>query len=386
MNTTKHTDRESQRIHWDTIVIGAGQAGLATGYYLKKYGEDFIIIDEADRIGNSWRKRWDNLSLFTPAQFNGLPGLAFPAKKNYCPTKEEVAYYLERYANKFELPIKLNTKVLATSKVNSGYKIETSSGTLLCKRVVVASGYYAKPRIPEFANRLDKKIKQLHSSEYTNHHALPDDQVLVVGAGASGVQISIDISKYRPTMIAGKFTTKIPDAVFKYFGRSYWWSLNNILTINTRIGRKVKATVMKGGGGPLVNVSPKDVKAAGIEHVPRVTDVRYGKPVLEDGRIISPAAIIWCTGFKPDFSWLEPSAMDEKSYPFHERGISSVLDGLYFVGMMFQFAMTSHLIGGVGKDAAFIAKHIHEHSAVQNKYPLKEKANSKEMLLDNLSL
>jgi CheY-like chemotaxis protein len=212
-----------------------------------------------------------------------------------------------------------------------------------------ASGYYAKPRIPELANKLDKKIKQLHSSEYTNPLALPPGEVLVVGAGASGVQIAIDVAQYRPAIIAGNFTTKIPDAVFKYFGRFYWWFIGNVLTINTRIGRKVKATVMKGGGGPLVNVSPKDVKAAGIEHVPRVTDVRYGKPVLEDGRIISPAAIIWCTGFKPDFSWLEPSATDEMGYPICERGISSVLDGLYFVEMTFQFALTSHLIGGVGE-------------------------------------
>jgi len=131
-------------------------------------------------------------------------------------------------------------------------------------------------------------------------------------------------------------------------------------------------------------VSARDVKALGIEHVPRVADARYFKPVLEDGRIISPSAIIWCTGFKSDFSWLEPSAIDKKGYPLHERGISSVLDGFYFVGMTFQFAMSSHLLGGVGRDAAFIARHIHEHSALQ-KYSLKERVDNKKLLPHDLS-
>ena len=342
-----------------TIIIGAGQAGLATGYYLKKNGSNFLIIDDGKRVGDSWRKRWSSLRLFTPAQFNGLPGLPFPAQKNYCPTKEEVADYLETYAAKYELPIKLNTRVFYASKVNGGYEIDTSSGTLFCKNVVVASGYYAKPRIPEFAGKLDMKIKQLHSSEYTNHHTLPQGEVLVVGAGASGVQIAIDVAKHRQTILAGNYTTKIPDAIFKYIGKFYWWFISNVLTINTGIGRKAKAGIMKGGGGPLVNVSPKDVEAAGIEHVLKVTDAQYGKPVLEDGRILNPSTIIWCTGFKTDFSWLEHSATDDNGYPLCNAGISTVLEGLYFVGMMFQFAMNSHLIGGVGKDAAFIAEQIY---------------------------
>lgn len=380
-----HNNKQSEKINWGIIIIGAGQAGLATGYYLKQYDEDFLIIDEGDRIGNSWRKRWDSLRLFTPAQFNGLPGLAFPARKDYCPTKEEVANYLDAYARKFGLPVQLNTKVFYVSKVKSGYEIETSVDTLFCKQVVIASGYYTKPRIPGLANRLDRNIKQLHSSEYTNPHELPNGEVLVVGAGASGVQIAIDVARYRPTIIAGNFTTKIPDFIFKYIGRFYWWFINNILTINTRIGRKAKAGIMKGGGGPLVNVSPKDVEAASIEHVSKITDAKHGKPVLESGRIISPSAIIWCTGFETAFSWLEESATDEKGYPIAKRGISSVMDGLYFVGMMFQYALSSHLIGGVGKDAAFIAKHLHTHSSLQNKSSAKENIKNKKVLLDNLS-
>ena len=205
--------------------------------------------------------------------------------------------------------------------------------------------------------------------------------MLVAGAGASGVQIAIDVARYRHTMLAGRFTTKIPDAIFKYIGRFYWWFISNVLTTNTKIGRKAKAAIMKGGGGPLINVSPKDVKAAGIEHLPKVTDAKYGKPVLEDGRIISPAAIIWCTGFKTDFSWLESSATDDKGYPIAERGVSTIFDGLYFVGMLFQFAFNSHLIGGVGKDAAFVAKHVHEHSE-HNHFTQKEK----KPLLDKLQL
>jgi putative flavoprotein involved in K+ transport len=360
------TNNKLEKHKWGTIIIGAGQAGLATGYHLKKMGEDFLIIDATDKVGDLWRKRWDSLRLFTPSQFNGLPGLIFPASKGVFPTKDQVADYLEIYANKFRLPIQMGVKVLRLSKTFN-YEIITSIGKLLCDRVVVASGYYASPRIPEFAKKLDKTIKQIHSSHYTNSSSLPDGNILVIGAGSSGVQIAIDVAQTRSTMIAGKFTTKIPDAVFRNFGAPYWWFITNVLTIKTPLGRKARAAFMKGGGAPLINVSPKDVKMAGIEHVPRVTGENNGKPVLEDGRIISPSAIIWCTGFKTDFTWIDHSVTDEKGYPIGEKGISSVLNGLYFVGMLFQFAMNSHLIGGVGKDAAFIANHIHKHSILRRK-------------------
>lgn len=375
---------EEEKINRRTIIIGAGQAGLATGYYLKKYGEDFLIIDKDNRVGDSWRKRWNSLRLFTPAQFNGLPGLAFDAQKNYCPTKDEVADYLERYVVQFDLPVNLRTEVFYVSKNVYGYEVETSAGTFCCKQVVVASGYYAKPCIPEFASRLDMKIKQLHSSEYTNHHALPQGEVLVIGAGASGVQIAIDVAKYRQTTIAGNYTAKIPDFIFTYIGRFYWWFISNVLTTNTKIGRKAKKGIMKGGGGPLINVSPKDVEAAGIVHEHKAIDAKYGKPVLEDGRILNPATIIWCTGFKTNFSWLEESATDDNGYPIAKRGVSTVLKGLYFVGMLFQYAFNSHLIGGVGKDAAFIAKHIYEQS--QKKYSLKEWIKETRPLVDRLPL
>ena len=375
------TNNKLERYNWGTIIIGAGQAGLAAGYYLKNLNEDFLIIDGDDSIGDSWRRRWDSLRLFTPSQFNGLPGLPFPASRGAFPTKDEVADYLGIYANKFKLPVQMGVKVLGLLKTSFYYEITTSVGKIICERVVIASGNYALPRIPEFAKKLDNNIRQIHSSQYTNPGLLPDGKILVVGAGSSGVQIAIDIAKSRPTMIAGKFTTKIPDAIFRYFGDPYWWFISNVMTINTPLGRKAKAAFMKGGGAPLINVSPQDVMNAGIEHLPRVTGEKDGKPVLEDGEIISPSAIIWCTGFKPDFLWIDHKVTDEKGYLLGERGISSVLDGLYFVGMLFQFAMNSHLIGGVGKDAAFIAKHIHSQSTKRWRQPPKGQAKVKQLSL-----
>ncbi len=357
----------SGKVKWDTIIIGAGQAGLAAGYYLQKSGVDFLILDAAKNIGDSWRKRWDSLRLFTPSQYDGLPGFSFPAPRNTMPSKDEMADYLEKYAEVFKLPVRMGMKVNHLSGSESGFDINTTDFVFKCDKVIVATGTNPIPRIPEFAKDLDKNVHHIHSSEYLNPDSLPSGNVLVVGAGTSGVEIAIELARIRPTLISGHPTFHIPDPVFRYAGRLYWWLVSNILTVKTPIGRKAKNSIIK-GGGPLVNVSVKDLVTAGVEQVPRVAGVANGYPKLEDNRELVISSIIWATGFKPDFSWIDLKIIDENTgWPKTYRGVSTEIKGMYFIGMLFQYGLTSGLVGGVGRDAAYIANHIHQHNNGNNK-------------------
>ena len=197
------TDDNYTKDRWKTIIIGAGQAGLAAGFYLQKTGEDFLIVDSAKRVGDSWRQRWDTLRLFTPSQYDGLPGFPFPAPRDTFPSKDEIADYLEKYATKFNLPVQLNEKVIRLSRGSSGFEITTSKRVLKADNVIVATGTNPFPKIPEFARDLDRSIFQIHSSQYSNPDSLPPGNVLVIGAGTSGVEIALELAGSRNTMLAG---------------------------------------------------------------------------------------------------------------------------------------------------------------------------------------
>lgn len=345
------------RQNYNTIIIGAGQAGLATGYHLKKSGEEFLIIDSSEHIGDSWRQRWDTLRLFTPSQYDGLPGMKFPSNRNTFPDKDEMADYLKDYSERFDLPVQLGVRVNSLTRNNTGFEIKSSAGSFYSNKVVVATGTNPVPRIPDFANEIDTNIFQLHSSKYCNPDSLPKGETLVVGAGTSGIEIALDISKTHKTFIAGKPTFKIPDFLFNYTGGLYWWFISNIVTVKTPIGKKARKKIVK-GGSPLIRISAEDLDKAGIEKVPRVVGTANGLPKLSDGRILNVKNIIWSTGYKPDFSWINFQVTNGTGWPITKRGISETVEGLFFVGMLFQFGLTSGLVGGVGRDAKFVAEYI----------------------------
>jgi len=340
---------------WPIIIVGGGQSGLATGYYLKKMKSDFIILDENEQIGDSWRKRWDTLHLFTPSQHDSLPGLKFPLQRNGFPGKEQVAEYLSDYASKFDLPVQVGVKVKKIILDNGLFQLDTTRGILHSEKVIIASGTHPIPKIPEFASEISPGILQIHSSGYKNPDTLPEGDVLVVGAGTSGVEIALEISKYRKTYISGNPTFHIPDFVFKYAGGLYWWFVRNILTEKTPVGRKVKEKVLS-GGGPLIGISVDDLERSGVVRLPRMRGVEGGLPVMKDDSVADVRTVIWCTGFRPDFSWIKIDIWDEKGWPVTDRGISIKQKGLFFMGMPFQYGLASGLIGGVGRDAAHIVK------------------------------
>ena len=318
---------------------------------------EHAILEEHERIGDSWRKRWDSLHLFTPAKYDGLPGLKFTIDKNLFPGKDAMADYLELYATHFKLPVRLRSKVNNITEAEAGFLIESSSGKYAASKIIIASGTHSVPKVPAFSSQLNPDITQIHSSQYINPAALPDGDILVVGAGTSGVEIAIEVSQSGRTYISGTPTFHIPDNVFKYLGKFYWWFVNNILTVKTPIGRKAKMKILK-GGGPLINISVEDLDKAGVIRLERTKGVENGFPVMVNGTVAEVKTVIWCTGFKPDFSWIDIDILNETGWPDTDRGISKKQNGLYFMGMPFQFGLTSGLVGGVGRDADYVIKKL----------------------------
>jgi putative flavoprotein involved in K+ transport len=357
-----------------TIVIGGGQAGLATGYHLARRGLPFSILDAGARVGDAWRNRWDSLRLFTPARYAGLPGMAFPGRGSEFATKDQVADYLESYAARFRLPVRGGERVESLARERDRLTVTTSSGLRLeSDQVVVAMANYQVPRIPAFARDLDPGIRQLHSRDYRNPSQLADGPVLVVGAGNSGADIGIEVARTHRTWLAGKEPGHIPFRIETLLARHVLVRLvrflgHHVLTLGTPMGRKVRPRMLR-GGTPLVRVKPADLLRAGIERAPRVVGVRGGKPLLEGGRTLDVATVIWCTGFEPGFSWIHLPAFDARGEPVHHRGVARV-PGLYFVGLHFQYAASSATLIGVGRDADHVVGILERRIRVARGGPL----------------
>lgn len=346
----------------NTVVIGAGQAGLSTGYHLKRLGVPFVILDACQRVGDAWRERWDSLRLFTPARYAGLDGMPFPAPPHSFPTKDEMGAFLERYADHFHLPIELSVRVNRVSRQSHRLLVVAGDRRFEPDNVVVAMATFQRPRVPAFGTALDPAVVQMHSSDYRNPDQLREGPVLVVGAGNSGAEIALDVARTHPTWLAGRDTGHVPFHVDSRLARYLFpvvlrGLFHRVLTVKTPVGRRVRPKVLH-VGGPLVRTKPRDLDAAGIERVPRVVGARAGQPLLADGRVLDAANVIWCTGFHPGFSWLDLPVFDADGNPQHEAGVARAEPGLYFVGLHFLYAYSSTMIHGVGRDAERIARHI----------------------------
>jgi putative flavoprotein involved in K+ transport len=352
--------------HVDTVVIGGGQAGVAVGYHLARLGREFVILEGSGRIGDSWRSRWDSLRLFTPARYDGLPGWRFPSRGWSFPTKDEMGDYLESYVARFDLPVRTDTTVERLTQDGKRFVVTAGGCRLEADNVVVASGAHRVARVPEFAGELDPGVVQLHSSEYRSPSQLWDGDVLVVGAGNSGAEIAKELVATRRTFLSGRDVPEIPVPhgsrrarlalpVLRFVG-------HHVLTVGTPIGRKARPAFAR-RATPLIRVKSKELAKLGVERVPRVVGAQDGLPVLDGGRILDVANVIWCTGFRQEHSWIDLPILDAAELPVHDRGVVRSAPGLYFVGLPFQYAVTSDVLPGVGRDAKRIAKHIARRSS-----------------------
>jgi putative flavoprotein involved in K+ transport len=341
-----------------TVVVGGGQAGLATAYELKRRGLACAVLEADARVGDQWRRRWDSLHLFTPARLDALPGSVFPAPPLSFPSKDQMADYLEAYSRDADLPVQTGVRVLELGRAGAYYRLKTTAGTLDAEHVVVATGY-DRPKLPAFAADLRPSIRQLHAADYRNPSQLTGS-VLVVGAGTSGVDVALDsMAAGHRTILAGRDTGSIPPFLFAFGGRLFWFFATRVATLRTPIGRRLEPrfhTV----GAPLIRPQMDEVLASGVERAPRVSGVVDGLPILDGGRRLEPDTIVWCTGYRRDYSWIEFEVTGSDGHPRHAGGVVEGERGLYFVGLPFQTRFASHLVGGVGADAAHVAGRIAE--------------------------
>lgn len=347
----------------ETVIVGAGQAGLATGYHLQQEGRSFVILDGNHRVGDNWRQQWDSLLLYTPAKYDGLPGMRFPGKRWSYPGKEAVADYLEAYAAHWQLPVRLNTRVRGLEATSSGYRVTTDDGTIACDNVVVATGTFGRSTsVPEFAAELDPSILQLHSSEYRRPGQLQDGPVLVVGASHSGTDIAYEVAATHPTILCGRDCGSIPFRPGSKPARLVFplifFAWRHVLTRRTPIGRKMMPHI-RFHGAPMLRVKRSDLDRRGVERVTeRVVGVRAGLPELADGSTRDVRNVVWCTGFRQAFDWVDLPILREDGWPDEMRGVVASAPGLYFCGLAFQYAFSSMVLPGVGRDAAYVARHI----------------------------
>ena len=345
---------------YEAVVIGGGQSGLAAAHHLARRGIDVVVLEASDRIGDLWRSRWESLRLYTPAKYDALPGKSFDGPGHRFPSSQEMGDYLEAYAEHERLPIRTGVRATRVRADGDAYVVETSEGTIDARQVIVATGPFQHPWVPEVSKALDPGIRQIHSTDYRRPADLAHGAVLVVGLGHSGADLAHEAAMAgHRTIVAGTAKGQLPFSVdsrrarlafpiLRFFG-------SKVLTLRTPIGRKA-APKVRLGGGPLLRYRRQELLEADVELTGfRLVGARDGKPLLDDGSVHDVATVLWCTGFRPNFAWIEPATLDERGWPRQERGVAVDAPGLYFLGLPFLFGFTSMLVLGADRDAGFVA-------------------------------
>jgi putative flavoprotein involved in K+ transport len=348
-------------MRYDVVVVGGGQAGLAIAWHLRRLRSTYAVLDASNSVGHSWRTRWDSLALFTPARYDALPGLAFPAPADMYPGKDAVADYLVRYAAAFDLPVRLNTRVTALRRAGDGFEIHTGDEVLRAAQVVVATGAFQNPYVPPVAGMFDPTVTQLHSSGYRTPQALPYGPTLVVGGGNSGLQIAEEVITTRDAVVSiGRQPTVLPQ---RLAGRDLFWWLTRLGVMRvrsaSRLGRRLRSR-----GEFVIGTSRRRLRRSGVRFRPRLVTVDGRTARFADGRSLDVSVVIWATGYRPDYSWISIPGLVRDGRPVHDRGVTDV-PGLYFLGLPWQHTRGSALLGFVADDASHIAGHITDRIAAR---------------------
>jgi putative flavoprotein involved in K+ transport len=346
---------------YDVIVVGGGQAGLAAAWHLRQQGMRFRVLEGAEQLGHTWHARWESLRLFTPAEHDALPGRAFPAPVGSYPGKEAVADYLRGYAAAFDLPVELNARVTRLERTAAGFRLSTADRTYTARQVIVATGPFQTPFTPPLAAGLDGSVTQLHSGAYRSPDALPEEPALVVGGGNSGFQIAEELAATRPVELSvGSAYPALPQ---RLLGRDLFWWLTRLglmrVTASSRLGRRLQARET------LIGTGRRGLQRAGVRFRPRLVDAAGRTVRFADGTSREVGVVVWATGYRPDYAWIDVPGVLRDGQVVHTRGVTEV-PGLYFLGLPWQHTRGSALLGFVADDAAHIAAHVARTAAAQS--------------------
>ncbi|NBC57404.1 MAG: NAD(P)-binding domain-containing protein [Bacteroidetes bacterium] len=345
---------------YDFIIVGAAQAGLSMAYELKQMNANYLVLDKEKEIGASWLNRWDSLKLFTPTEFNHLKGLNFPAPKGHYPNKYEVANYFKTYVDTFEIPVQLHTLITKIYKNDGLFVLESKNKTFVSHNVVIATGPFHIPYTPPFYKKLSKEIKQWHSNYYKNPNQLQDGDCLVVGAGDSGFQILDEISQTgRKTYFSGQ--TQVKTLPQEILGKTLWWWFckTGYLSIHKHhwLGKIISKSKQ-----PVIGVDVKGIlNRENVIAVGKTIDAENDIIITENRSLKNIKNIIWATGYRPNFNWIEDIELDKEGYPVHKRGVSNT-KGLYFIGLPWLYTRGSATLGGIKQDADYLAEYISKTS------------------------
>jgi putative flavoprotein involved in K+ transport len=346
----------------DVAVIGGSQAGLAMAWHLaREQPLQFVVLDAGPEIGHTWRSRWDSLTLFTPAQYDALPGMPFPGPADTYPTKDPVADYLQAYAAAFNLPVRLDARVSHLRQIAEGFEVRTQAEVFRARQVVVATGPFQVPFVPPAAQRLDGSVTQLHSAGYRNPQGLPPGPVLVVGGGNSGFQIAAELAA-AGRQVELSIATKQSALPQRLAGKDLFWWLTRLrlmrVSTESRLGRRMSSRDF------IIGSSRRRLKAAGIRFRPRVADADGRTVRLTDGTSLDVSTVVWATGYRSDHSWIDIPGVTHEGHVIHRRGVTKI-PGLYFLGLTWQHTRGSALLGFVHDDAAYLAGRITTGRATQ---------------------
>jgi putative flavoprotein involved in K+ transport len=339
----------------DVVVIGGSQSGLAMAWHLQRQGLDFAVLEAGPELGHTWRSRWDSLKLFTPSQYDALPGMPFPAPADTYPTKDPVADYLQAYVDAFDLPVRVNARVTELGRVRDEFQVRTADEVFRARQVVVATGPFQVPFVPPPAAKLDPSVTQLHSADYRNPRALPEGPVLVVGGGNSGFQIAEELAATRTVDLS--IATKYPMLPQRFGGRDLFWWLTRLrlmrVTASSRLGRRIS-----GRGEFVIGTNRRRLERKGVRFRPRLVDAEGRTARFADHSLLEDVGVVvWATGYRSDYAWIHIPGVVREGHVVHRRGVSEV-PGLYFLGLSWQHTRGSALLGFVADDAAYLANQI----------------------------
>lgn len=344
------------KVIFDTIVIGGGQAGLASGYHLQKKGLKYLILESSNQIGGSWPRYYDSLKLFSPAGFSSMPGMKFPGEQTGYPKRDEVIRYLQEYKSRFQLQVKTNQLVESVEKNEDCFTIRTLEGDVFQSRTIInASGSFNNPFMPKIAGQNVFKGLTLHSSEYRKPEPFINQRVVVVGRGNSAVQIAVELAEVSHTSLA--VLRPIQFVKQRIWGKDlhFWLKLIGFDKFPFwRFGKTAPSSSAVNDTGRYT----ERIKAGKPDQQLMFTSF-YENGVIWPTGIKEPVdTVIFATGYKPHFPYLQMiGALNIEGKPIHKAGISDV-PGLFYVGLEGQRSFASATLRGVGQDAQYIAKKL----------------------------